>query len=63
MSFSYDSIVVALFVVVNELCLERYCGGALSTRGSISKSSGCEATKLYGGGIPSFRDESLRVVS
>jgi len=53
----------SLFVVANELRLELYCGGALGIRGSIPKSFGCVATKLYGGGVTSFLDESFVIVS
>ena len=58
----YDSIGVGP-TMATELFLERYCGGALGTRGSIPKSDGCAATKLYGGGFISFLRESLSTAS
>ena len=60
---NYHSTGVIGFVVANEVRLELYCGGALGIRPPIPKSFGCAATKLYGGGVISFIDESFIIVS
>ena len=58
-----ESIELEDLTVTAELHRELYCGGALGTRASSSKTFGCVVTKVYGGGVKSLSGESLIIDS